>query len=146
MRSRVSIVIGSLLGATLIYCGQSALENTDGRVVFDGGVPDARADSSTPPSFEKVAEGQLSPSPGKVTSNEIDVGKYREIVVYVKPVGDKYCSISDTRIYFYPFPGAPYRTNHMYPGRLLVNGPVMRLELNDPESCALVQYYVMGLK
>lgn len=97
--SRLSFVIAAILGAFVIYCGQSSMNNLldggglDGRASSrdgrstggDGFVRDARAQSNDcctpqPYTFTKINEQTVGASSH---AGAIDVSAYREIVVYL---------------------------------------------------------------
>jgi hypothetical protein len=126
-----------ILGAFLIYCGQS----------MDGGfVPDAAAQQQctpAPPVFTKLDEADL---PANTASNPIAVGAYREVVVYIAAG----CSNASTiGAQFRPDAATPFgfsgqfvSTSPPYGGRLRVDGVDLKLMGN---GCA-AHYVVAGVQ
>lgn len=91
-KNRAAIIVLSFIGSFLIYCGQSAMNNSDGGVILPGMdatkdmlpmdmVKDAKADHE-PPQFTKLLDFGLNVDSGTLESSEIDVSGYREVVVY----------------------------------------------------------------
>jgi len=164
MRARVSIVVCSILGAFLIYCGQSAFYDVErrlgdgggagearsrsdgrGQAGADGFVADARAESGaccTPATetFVKIGEGKVS---GGKSSPAFSVSGYREIVFYV--VDDSGCSATSFAE-FRANAQAPFgRTGQYASGRLQVNGSEVRLYYRADSNC-WVQFVLAGVK
>lgn len=85
-QTRIKIIISSILGAFLIYCGQSVRNNGDVTVLDDqnGTIPDARAQDGTctkdcQPQFTVVFDGVLGQS-GE--TEVLDATRFTHVVVY----------------------------------------------------------------
>jgi len=134
MRIHAGVVIASIVGSFLVYCGQSST-SPDGAVVRD-----AKADGScttTPPSFTKLAEGDATA--GVVTS-PVAVGAYREVIVYL-PFGTN-CVVE---VGFRPDASTPFGITGQFAdngARVRVDGTDMQLRTN----CSGVHYVVAGVQ
>ncbi|MCB9555005.1 MAG: hypothetical protein H6707_02800 [Deltaproteobacteria bacterium] len=91
---RTSIAIASMLGALTLYCGQSAINSldggtadgahlSDGRFVRDAIAAGDTCCAAPAYQFTKLAEFTLN---GGQHSQPIDVGGYREVVIYDQSV------------------------------------------------------------
>ena len=123
MRTKISVVVASILGVFLLYCGQSAVNILVDGGGGDGGVRDAHAadGSCCSPSFTKIAEGTLAK---EASSDEMDLSSYNEIIVFHSPPG---CFDQLTATY-YPVGSTEFYLSYtVTKSRMLTHGPRMRL-------------------
>jgi hypothetical protein len=148
MNKKLSIVLGSLLGAMLIYCGQGAMQGLDGGIFGNendkgsNGIKDAWATDGTPV-FVKVAEGRLTPE--KTWSEAIDVSQYREISCFYSVEGGSACTSNDLGLYYFPAADSPMRL-YMPEGRFPIQGPIIKINLKYPEDCTSGSFILLGVK
>lgn len=147
MRSKLAVVLCSILGAFLLYCGQSALNEPDGgalRDLFSGdAVLDARAGAgdaccTTPFKFTRITEGTITP--GGV-SPAVDVSAFREVVIFMNPNRDT------VGVYFYPDAESDkyVLTSGVArsAGKIAVQGPFLKIANNGD---APANYHVAGVQ
>lgn len=131
MRRTLAVFFSSIVAALGIYCGSRAM---------NGGmdpVPDAAAeDSCAQPSFQLLAE--LSLGDQNTESPVLDVGGFREIVVYVAgaPADTNECSLLPPQ--FRPVSTVPFGTTSNRDlasgARFAVDGTELKLAI-DAKEC-----------
>jgi hypothetical protein len=135
MRIHAGVVIASIVGSFLVYCGQSST-SPDGAVVRDAKA-DGTCCTATAPTFTKLAEGDAATG---APTNAIPVGAYREVVVYLP-----YGTLCTMEVGFRPDASTPFGTTGQDAGeggaRIRVDGTDLQLKSN----CA-VHYVVAGVQ
>jgi hypothetical protein len=167
MRSRLTVVLAVITGSFFLYCGQGAAENIFAQL--DGGpgagpgssggfVKDAHAEPGSggccavpPQTFTKLKEGKLGfelNTPPVFTSGAIDVGAYREVVVYAR-TKNVTCPLSALHVRFRPDASTPFADTGASGftmtagGRLRVDGS--HLELSTDGCAGTIDYAVAGV-
>ena len=149
MHNKLAVIICSILGATLLYCGQSAMNDPrDGGVLADLFAGDAVRDAgasggavccTTPHSFTKVAEGSVA---ARATTGTYKVGAFREVVIYMNPP-----QASAGEILFFPDEQSDrflvVSGERRAAGRITVEGPVLKIRNT---SDAPANFYLAGVQ
>jgi hypothetical protein len=151
MHTRLTIILGSLVGAFCVYGTQVAVRGS--------AAPSASGQAATcctpaRPSFVKLAEGDLNATTTPLSTEPIAVGAYTELVLYVRAdvavincFGSCCPTISAPQ--FRPDASTPFGSTGQivgqfpFGGRVRVDGTDMMLSLPamDPTSCNRANYH-----
>jgi hypothetical protein len=161
MPRKISIIIGSMLGALLIYCGQTTLDQAldgsagDGTRVGDGTRKDGRfirdahaagAECCTPSAQTLKPLGQVTLDNNKHLSGSISVSAYREVIVY--RISGK-LAYTCTGSVWGVAPEVTFRADANSPfgdtgagsnGRIRVDGSDLQIRISNPSDCASGQF------
>ncbi len=134
MRVHAGLVIASIVGSFLVYCGQAGTSR-DGAVVHDAAADTGTCCTATAPTFTKLAEGDTTAG---VPTTAVAVGAYREVIVYLSPGTN--CVVETA---FRPDASTPFGIT----GQFADNGARLRVDGTDLQlrsDCAF-HYVVAGV-